>query len=55
MVKKYNTYGNFKPRDRLQELELMAFIHVSSEDIENILRANHSSLIAEEYLKLMED
>jgi len=51
---KHRTYGNIKPEDRLQELELIAFCEVGGETISEILEEIDPKL-AEEYQKEMED
>ena len=54
MNKQYETYGNFKPENRLQELELIAFARIDAESIENELSYIDDGL-AKEYVKLMDE
>jgi len=51
---KHDTYGSFKPEDRLEELELIAFYNISGETIKEILEDIDPKL-AEEYDRLMDD
>ena len=45
---KYTLYGDIKPKDRIQELELIAFHEMTGDEVINTLRLIDEKL-AEEY------